>query len=61
MTVDGLVGRRKQAIGTYEEDGQVLTMQVTVTQHHSTPALVSVIKSDNLVIAMARKIDDRTL
>ncbi|AOF94985.1 hypothetical protein HHL08_22600 [Sphingobium sp. AR-3-1] len=48
-------------VGTYEEDGDLLTMQVSVTQHRPTPGVVSVIGFNNMVVELAGMTDDGTL
>lgn len=48
-------------VGTYEVDGEVLTMQVSVTQHRPIPGVVSVIGFNNVVVEMAGRADDGAL
>ncbi|KFD26141.1 hypothetical protein [Sphingobium yanoikuyae] len=48
-------------VGTYEEDGELLTMQVSITQHRPIPGVVSVIGFNNVVVEMAGKPDDGAL
>lgn len=48
-------------VGTYEEDGDLLTMQVSVTQHRPTPGVVSVIGFNNVVVEMTGIMDDGAL
>jgi len=48
-------------VGTYEEDGEVMTMQVSVTQLCPIPGVVSVIGFNNVVVEMAGRADDGAL
>lgn len=48
-------------VGSYEEDGDLLTMQVSVTQHRPAPGVVSVIGFNNVVVEMAGVVSDGML
>lgn len=45
-------------VGSYEEDGDLLTMQVSVTQHRPAPGVVSVLGFNDIVVEMSGLTDD---
>ncbi|WP_375178235.1 hypothetical protein [Sphingobium yanoikuyae] len=52
---------RNAYVGTYDEDGEQLTMQVSITQHRPILGVVSVIGFNNVVVEMAGRADEGTL
>lgn len=48
-------------VGTYEQEGYVLTVQVSVTQHRHMPGVVSVLGYNNVVVEMTGLTDDGAL
>ncbi|MBV2149152.1 hypothetical protein KRZ98_12765 [Sphingobium sp. AS12] len=49
-------------VGKYEEDGDLLTMQVSVTQHRRVPgAVMNVLGFNNIVVEIGGRTDDATL
>jgi hypothetical protein len=48
-------------VRTYEDDGDLLAMEVSATQHRPTPGVVSLIAFNNVIVEMAGMTDDGTL
>lgn len=45
-------------VGTYQQEGELLTAQVSVTQHRHMPGVVSVLGFNDIVVEMSGLADD---